>query len=165
LVERKVWEKAEYEKLGSDAGLWQLIQHTHAYNADVQNACRSRIAARPNLEGEMSALLETGWAEHALAYLRDAYPLPLRNLSPAYAKFLDKELGSWRIRLTNDEHAGKWEQNMHPLFDVAEKIAEDGGDLRPQLEAWRSMLQQAKGMGMVIRHVDAALKRHSGRAR
>lgn len=160
LVERKAWEQSEWDKVGSNAALWQLIQYTHAHNGEVRKECRARIAALPGLENDMIALLETGWAEHSLSYLRDAYPLPYRNLSAAYARFLEKQLLSWQSRLMGDDHADKWEPNLHPLFDVAEKIVQDGGDLRPQLASWLAMLKQVKGLGPVIGHVHAAQRLH-----
>ncbi|MBL8232721.1 MAG: hypothetical protein JNL98_29755 [Bryobacterales bacterium] len=157
-TERIAWEKAEYANLPADAKLWQLMQHCHARDEQVRRDIRARILALPDLEADTIALLGTGWAEHSLAYLRDVYPLPPRKLAPAYAKFLDQQLASWRASLTGDENAGKWEPNLHPLFDVAEKIAKDGGDLRLQLEAWQTMLKEVRGLGGVSYHVNEVLK-------
>lgn len=163
--ERVAWERAEYAKLPAGAELWQLMQHSHARDEQVRSDVRARILALPDLEADTIALLGTGWAEHSLAYLRDVYPLPPRKLAPAYAKFLDQQLAYWRTSLTGDEHAGTWEPNLHPLFDVAEKIAKDGGDLRPQLEAWQTMLKEVRGLGGVSYHVNEVLKLHHAHAR
>ena len=43
----------------------------------------------------MIKLLGTGWAEHAIRYLRDAYPLPFGPLAPAFAAFLEKRPASY----------------------------------------------------------------------
>ena len=137
---------AEYQKLPEDAALWQLIQLVHAFEPNVKRLARERIAALPDLENEMIALLGTGWAEHSIDYIADGYPLRHGPLGPAFATFLAERLEHWESTLLNDQHAGKWDQNLRKFFTVAELIQADGGDLRPQLTAWVRLLKRVKGL-------------------
>lgn len=141
------FDAGEWAKLPADAGLWQLITYTHSFNEDVQRDCRARIAARPALQEDMIALLGTGWAEHAIRYLRDAYPLPFGPLAPAFAAFLEAEHERWRTQLEGQSNAGTWEANIRGHFDVAGKIVKDGGDLKAPLEKWRALLKASPGLG------------------
>lgn len=141
------FDAGEWAKLPADAGLWQLIIYTHSFNEEVQRECRARIAARPALQEDMIALLGTGWAEHAVRYLRDAYPLPFAPLAPAFAAFLDKEREHWRSQLEGQANAGTWEANLRGHFEVARKIVKGGGDLRAPLEGWQALLKASPGLG------------------
>jgi hypothetical protein len=156
--EQAAFDAGEWAKLPPDAELWQLIPYTHSRNENVRRECRERIAARPDLEADMIELLGTGWAEHALAYLRDAYPLPRAPLAPAYGAFLEKQVVTWSATLPHDPNAGSWELNLLPMFDVAEQVVADGGDLREPLEKWRELLASSRGLGRAESAVERLLE-------
>ena len=156
--ERAAWDRGEFAKVPANPELWQLIPFPHSPAKDVQAACLQRIAALPELERETIELLGTGWAEHALHWLRDFYALPPAPLAPAYARFLDEKFEGWRSRLANDPSAGGWEVNLQVYFDVAEKIAAAGGDLRAPLARWREFLAATRGLGGLARRIDGILQ-------
>jgi hypothetical protein len=153
--ERAAYDEREFQKLPADPGLWQLIQFTHSFHPEVQRACLARIAAKPELERETIELLGTGWAQHALHWLRDFYPLPRKSLAPAYATFLDAELERWEKSLAHDPNPGGWEVNLNVYFDLAEKMVADGGDLRAPLGRWREFLTRTKGLGGLARRIES----------
>ena len=141
---QRAFDLGEFAKLPAQAELWQLIQFTHSFHPDVQRQCRERIAALPDLQQAMADLLGTGWAEHALRYLDDCWPLPYAPLAPAFGAFLDQERERWADRLIED-HNGSWGANVSRHFAVAEKIQKGGGDLQPQLRRWLAVLDKARG--------------------
>ncbi|MBL8179198.1 MAG: hypothetical protein JNK48_31265 [Bryobacterales bacterium] len=151
------FQAAEWAKLPENPELWQLIQFTHPFDKELKRQCLEKIAALPELEQKMIALLDTGWAEHSLAYLDDHYPLRYAPLTPAYARFLDKELQEWAPQLRHNPHAGNWAVNLYRHFSVAEKIIKDGGDLRAPLQGWLRLFEEAKGLGMLKHRVKAML--------
>ncbi|MCC6738412.1 MAG: hypothetical protein IT452_05155 [Planctomycetia bacterium] len=155
------FDAGEWAKLPADAGLWQMIIYTHSFNEDVQRECRARIAARPALQEDMIKLLGTGWAEHAIRYLRDAYPLPFAPLAPAFGAFLEKELERWRGQLEGQANAGTWGANISGHFEVAAKIVKDGGDLKAPLEKWRALLRASPGLGGLEWRVGEILEKKS----
>ncbi len=152
------FQAAEWAKLPENPELWQLIQFTHSFDKEVKRQCLEKIAALPGLEQKMIALLDTGWADHSLAYLTDHYPLRYAPLAPAYAKFLDRELKRWDPQLRNNPHAGNWAVNLYRHMDVAEKIVKEGGDLKAPLQGWLKLFQQAKGLGMLKYRVEGMLR-------
>ena len=160
--QRAAFEAGEFAKLPADAEPWQLIQYTHSFDQDVQRRCLERLNARPGLAGEMAALLGTGWAKHALPYLRDFYPLPHQSLAAAYAPFLDAERESWQKQLAHDANPGGWQYNLSDYFEVADRIARSGGDVRPQLQRWHAFLGRTRGLGGVAARVQAILERPIG---
>lgn len=152
------FQAAEWAKLPEHPELWQLIQFTHPFDKELKRQCLEKIAALPDLEQKMIALLDTGWADHSLAYLTDHYPLPYAPLAPAYAKFLHKELKRWDPQLRNNPHAGNWAVNLYRHFDVAEKIVKEGGDLKAPLQRWLKLFKEAKGLGMLKHRVEKLLQ-------
>jgi hypothetical protein len=154
--DQTAFDAGEWAKLPAEAGLWQLIPYTHSRSEAVRTACRARIAARPSLEADMAALLGTGWAMHAVAYLRDAWPLAYAPLAPAFGAFLEKELPGWTTTL-HGANPMSWEANISGYFDVAGKIVKEGGNLREPLEKWRSLLEET-GMGGLATTVKGLLE-------
>lgn len=157
-ISQAAFDAGEWAKLPEQPELWQLIQFTHSFNKDVQKQCLEKIAALPDLEQKMIALLGTGWADHSLRYLNEYYPLRYGPLANVFAGFLDKELAKWKPQLTNNPGAGNFAINLYRHFDVAEKIMKDGGDLRAPLERWVTFLGKLKGMGMLTHRVKGILK-------
>jgi len=151
------FQAAEWAKLPENPELWQLIQFTHPFDKELKRKCLEKIAALPELEQKTIDLLGTGWADHALAYIDDHYPLGYEPLAPAYAAFLDKELKKWDPQLRNNPHAGNWAINLYRHFTVAEKIVKGGGDLKAPLERWLKLFTEAKGMGELKHRVKGML--------
>ncbi|MBK8101110.1 MAG: hypothetical protein IPK26_28845 [Planctomycetes bacterium] len=138
------WSLSEWQKLPANPELWQLINLVHAFHPDVRAQCLAKIAALPDLTADMQELLGTGWAEHALRYLRDDYPLSRAPLAPQLSAFFVKEAARWKSSLAHDANPGSWYWNLVTNFDVAEKTVADGGEvsaLRPGLQAWIDALR------------------------
>ena len=143
------WSLSEWQKLPPDPELWQLINLVHAFHPDVRAQCLAKIAALPDLTAAMQELLGTGWAEHAMRYLRDDYPLSRAPLAPQLSAFFVKEAARWESSLAHDNNPGSWYFNLVANFEVAEKTVADGGDvgaLRPGLTAWIGALRGKQGL-------------------
>lgn len=143
------WSLSEWRKLPANPELWQLINLVHAFHPEVRAQCLAKIAALPDLTGDMQQLLGTGWAEHAMRYLRDDYPLSRAPLAPQLSAFFVKEAARWKKSLANDSNPSSWYHNLVTNFDVAEKTVADGGDvaaLRPGLRAWIGALRGKAGL-------------------
>jgi hypothetical protein len=152
------WQLGEWQKLPPAPALWQLIQFTHAFHPEVQAECRARIQALPDLDAAMAELLGTGWAEHSLAYLRDAYPKSRAPLAPALATLLDRECEQWRHTLDGAPQPGSWYGNVMKFVQVAEVTIADGGDLRASMERWAAMLAGRPGLGDLADRARAAAR-------
>lgn len=145
-VSQTAYELAEWQKLPIAPELWQLIQFTHSRHPEVRAQCRARIAALPDLSGEMQALLGTGWAEHALGFLRDGYPISRAPLTAAFAKVLEDGCEKWKTTLDTAPQPGTWYCNVAYFVDVAEKLTADGGDVSAGMAAWAELLEGKRGL-------------------
>lgn len=140
------WQRGEWAKLPANAELWQLIQFTNAFAPEVKEQCLARIAHLPELEHEMQALLATGWAEHALSYLEQHYPLPFGPLAVPFDAFLIEQSQRWENTLRDDRQAGSWYYNLVRFFSIGERIAADGGDVREGMRQWVARLDGKRGL-------------------
>ena len=140
------WQRGEWAKLPANAELWQLIQFAHAFAPEVKTQCLQRIAQLPELEHDMQALLGTGWAQHALAYLDDHYPLRFGPLAAPFQAFLIEQCRTWENALRDDRNAGSWYHNLVRFFSIAERIAADGGDVREGMRQWSQRLAGKNGL-------------------
>lgn len=140
------FELGEWQKLPAEPELWQLIQFTHSRHAEVRAQCQARIVALPDLSGAMQALLGTGWAHHALSFLRDGYPISRAPLAPAFARVLEAGRVEWKTTLDTAPQPETWFYNLAPFLDVAEKIAADGGDLGSSAAGWAELLKGKRGL-------------------
>lgn len=140
------WQRSEWAKLPADAELWQLIQFAHAFAPEVKAQCLERITRLPELEQKMQALLGTGCAGHALAYLDDHYPLRFGPLAGPFHAFLLEECRRWESSLRDDGNAGTWYYNLVRFFTIGERIAADGGDVREGMRQWSQRLAGKRGL-------------------
>lgn len=139
------WQRGEWAKLPAQPELWQLIQFTHSFAPEVQAAARQAVADLPDLERRMQELLGTGWAQHALSTIRDAYPIPAGPLAPALSRFYLQEAERWQTSLQGT-NPSSWYYNLATYLEVAELVASDGGDLRECMGRWHSLLSGKRGL-------------------
>jgi hypothetical protein len=145
-TEQAAWQLGEWNKLPADAALWQRITFTHAFHPDVKAQCHERLANDPDLEQHMIELLGTGWATHAMAYLRDFYPRSRAPLAMALSTFFDSECESWRTCLDDASMPESYFYNLLSIVEVAEKTADDGGNVRDSMQRWAKMLAGRRGL-------------------
>lgn len=140
------WQFDEWQKLPASAELWQLIQFAGAFHPEVAAQCHARIAALPDLDTQMDALLRTDWAPHAMRYIEEHYPRSRAPLATALAPFLDRECKRWGEHLRGAEQPRNWAGNLISLLGCAAAVQADGGDLRPQIQRWHGMLAKIRGL-------------------
>jgi hypothetical protein len=140
------WQLGEWQNVPADAPLWRLVQFTHAFHPDVKRECLARIEALPELDAAMTDTLTTGWAEQALAYIRDDYPRSRAALAPALETFFDAECKRWRKTLDGTPNPGSYFGNLMKFVEVAMKVQADGGDMRTAMGRWAELLQGRRGL-------------------
>lgn len=145
--EQAAWQLGEWQKLPPNAELSQLMMFVHAQDETVRSQCHARIAAMPDLDERMDALLRTGWAEHAISFVAHDYPRSRAPLAPALAEFLDGQFAGWESTLRSAELPHTWSGNVSHLVAVMRTTIADGGDLRAQAAKWAAMLGSIRGMG------------------
>ncbi len=149
---RTAREVAEFRALPADAPLIELFSFEFASNEAVQREARQRIAARPDLDGEIIAILSDekhGVTDllRTVSYIANIHPAPSARLAPAYAKVLERAYKYWESTMKYDEYASKAEPEVRLFLRAAERVQKAGGDLRPQLRAWRDLVKSARGLG------------------
>lgn len=152
-AERSRSDLAEFQALSSDAPVWKLLDYTHSPNETVQKEARELVAARPNLDDELIAMLREGAGERAASYIARLHAAPPSKLAPAFASFLEGELPGWQSRLMGSPNPGMWQPNISSYFDAADRIQKAGGDLRPQLKQWHDYLKTVSGMNGMAMHI------------
>ncbi|MEZ6038137.1 MAG: hypothetical protein R3F29_11685 [Planctomycetota bacterium] len=157
--EQAQWQREQWAKLPEQPALWQLIQFEHSFDLQVQQACLDKIAALPDLDGEMQKLLGTGWGEHALDYIRKHYPHSRAPLAPALSELLDKQRERWRKTLEGPTNPGSWFYNLATIVEAAEQVAADGGDVRAAMRGWAKLLRGKAGLEQLA---DAAARLADG---
>jgi hypothetical protein len=157
-TERSQEDLAAFRTLASDASVRQLVAYAYSPNDAVQKEARGRIAARPNLDEELSAMLLAGAGDNAASYIAHIHPAPSAKLAPAFASFLEAELPGWQSRLTGSPNPGSWQPNISSFFDGADRIQKAGGDLRPQLKQWHDYLKTVSGMNGMVMHIAPMLR-------
>lgn len=145
-TEQQQFQRAEWAKLPPSPELWQLIQFTHAFAPEVRAACRDKIRNLPDPNAAMYDLLGTGWAEHALSYFAEAWPLPSAALAEPLSRFLLAEAERWRSVLDPRSNPGSWYANLVKHIAAAERVAADGGDVRAAMVAWAELLRGKPGL-------------------
>ncbi|MBS1826193.1 MAG: hypothetical protein JST93_12795 [Acidobacteria bacterium] len=152
------FQAEQWAKLPQHPELWQLLSFTRAINKDLKQQCLAKIAAMPDLEQQIQAMLDSNSGQHALAYLMDDYPLRFAPLAPVYAEFLERERKRWIPHLRNNPQAGAWSGTLHRHFEVAGRIIEEGGDLSAPLQRWVQLLERTDGMQPLSRRVHEILR-------
>jgi hypothetical protein len=138
--------RREWDGLPTDATLVQLLPFVHAPDEAIRAQCHARIAAMPELDGQTSTLLRSGWAEHMLSFVAHDYPRSRTALAPALAEFLDAALPVWESRLRQAALPHVWSGNIAHLVAAIRATVADGGELRPQAARWAELLRSIRGM-------------------
>lgn len=146
------FQLGEWKTVPADAPLWRLVQFTHSFHPDVKRECLERIAAFPDIDQAMSAVLtSTGWADEALGCIRDHYPRSRAALAPALTAYLEKEAPKWRETLDGAPMPGSYYGNVMKFVQVAACVQQDGGDMRAAMREWVGLLQGKPGLGDLAR--------------
>lgn len=149
------WEIDEYAKLADSASLAALLRFTWSRNAQVRQQARERVSRFPGLDDNLIELLDLDY-EDAISYIAKVYENPPARLAPAWGNMLERELKKWDS-LQYDEYAGKWDLNLRPYFEGAQKIQLAGGSLHEELQLWHQHLQKCKGLGGLANFVESLL--------
>lgn len=143
-TQKAAWQLGEWQKVPASAELWQLIPFACALHPEVAQQCHDRIAALPDLDDKMTALLRTDWAPHALRYVQRHYPHSRAPLAAALGPFLAAECQRWAEHLRTAPEPQNWAGNLHSLLDCAAAVIADGGELHESMRMWHTMLLQVR---------------------
>lgn len=154
---QSAFQRGEYAKLPAEPELWQLLQFVRSLAKDVRDDAQARVAARPELVKELTAMLESKSSDLALDYLMHPAPLPYAALAPAVRGVLDRELPHWEAVLGRGE-PGAWRGNVMKLLEVAVQVHFGGGDVAEPLRRWRAMLAKHSPFAQTVRELDRAMQ-------
>lgn len=153
------WQRERWQLVAADAGLLQMLEFTRSFDADVKAQCLARIAAMPDLDAAMAALLAGDSAEEALHFLAHQYPHSRAALAPAVAALLDRECAHWqkRARAAADPQFRLGNVMNHLESGVA--VLRDGGEVGDSLRRWHTFLARLPHYRDLARQLDKHLRR------
>jgi hypothetical protein len=157
--------EAEFRALGTEAPLWKYFGCMYNSKEEIRKQCRDVLANRADRDARLNEYLDNETlASSATQYIGEFHPAPGRELASAFAKRLDLLLSQ-----VSDLEAGSDQLSERAYADVRDatraaiRIHTGGGDLTPQLEAWRRYLARFKNASDLLAPIDQALAHSNAR--
>lgn len=157
--------EAEFRALGSDAPLWKYFGCVYNSNEQIRKQCRDIVATRADRDARLSEYLGNDvLASSATQYIGEFHPAPGPELASAFARRSDfllsqmSDLDAGSDRLSDRSYA-----DVRDAIRAAIRIHSGGGDLTPQLQAWRRYLARMKNAGDLLAPIDQALAQPNAR--
>ena len=99
-------------------------------------------------------------ASDATRYIGEFHPAPGPALAPAFGERSDLVLSQIsEIDGGSDQISERSYADIQDIIRAATRIQKGGGDLRPQMEAWRSYLKRFKNTAELVAEIDRTLSR------
>jgi hypothetical protein len=154
---------AEFRGLGENAPLWRYLGFMYFEDDTVRTEARAIIARDPDLNEELMEYLDNEiLASDAVNYIFDVHAGPPAILAPAYARLLEKKLGRFRELLNPSQRPdARHKFDISRLIGAASRIHQAGGDLTPQLTAWRDYLRTIKEMDATSESIQRTLQQET----
>ncbi len=144
----------------SGGPLWEYLSCSYSNNSDLRKQCLESIARRPTLQQDLLESMEDDRSSYAAReYAMNIYGGSKAALAPGFGAILDRLLKKKRLE-PEGSIMGVEGSTLHDWFLVAGMIQADGGDLTPQLKAWRAYLN----FPAAWRRLHTANRRHSREA-
>jgi len=156
---------AEFRALGKDAPLWKYFGYMYNSDPAISKECLDLIAARPDRDARLNEYLEIdALASDATRYIGEFHPAPGPALAKAFARMSDlalsqiSEVEAGANRLSDRSYA-----DVRDIIRAAIRIRKGGGDLTPQLEAWRRYLARFRNTADLAAPIEQALAQPNAR--
>ena len=150
---------AEFRALGKDAPLWKYLGYMYLSNEALRKECLAIIAARPDRDAQLAEYLGNEMlASGATRYIGEFHPAPGAALAPAFARRSDLVLSQISEMETGSDRLGERSYaDIRDILRAEARIHKGGGDLAPQMAAWRSYLKRFKNTGELVTEIDQTL--------
>ena len=157
--------EAEFRALGKEAPLWKYFGYMYNSNPEVRKECQDIIAARADRDARLIEYLDSETlASDATRYIGEFHPAPGPALASAFGRRSDLVLS--RISDLDADSNQLGERSYADVRDViraAIRIQNGGGDLTPQLEAWRRYLRRFRNTTDLAALIEETLARPNAR--
>ena len=150
---------AEFRALGKDAPLWKYLSYIYLQNEELRRECLEIIAGRADRDAQLAEYLGSEiLASSATRYIAEFHPAPGPPLAPAFARMSDLTLSQIsEVEASSDRLSERSHADIRDIIRAASRIQTGGGDLAPQMEAWRSYLKRFKNTGELAAEIDRTL--------
>lgn len=153
------FQRTEWRGLPADPSVARLLDFVRAFAPEVKAASLDRLAGRPHLDEEVSALLaERGGDSNLLHYVVHHYPRSRRGLAAAMQHRLEQEHDHWTAFLATAAEPHSWTGNLLSILEAGLAVAKDGGDLRAPLERWQRSLAAVPRLRAVAKELARHLR-------
>jgi hypothetical protein len=158
-------QEAEFRALGKEAPLWRYLGYMYISNVELRKECHEIIAGRSDRDAQLVEYLGSEiLASDAIRYIGEFHPAPGPALAPAFARRSDLVLSQIsEIDAGSDQISERSYADIRDIIRAATRIQKGGGDLRPQMEAWRSYLKRFKNTAELVAEIDQTLRRPNAR--
>jgi len=158
-------QEAEFRALGKEAPLWRYLGYMYISNEQLRKECHEIIAGRSDRDAQLVEYLGSEiLASDAIRYIGEFHPAPGPALAPAFARRSDLVLSQVsEIDAGSDQISERSYADIRDIIRAATRIQKGGGDLRPQMEAWRSYLKRFKNTPELVAELDQTLSRPNAR--
>jgi len=149
----------EFRALGKDAPLWKYMGYMYLSNEELRRECLEIIAGRADRDARLAEYLGNEiLASEATRYIAEFHPAPGPPLAPAFgrrsalvlSRISEVEAGSERL-------SERSYSDIRDIIRAEARIQKGGGDLAPQMEAWRSYLKRFKNTADLVTEIDQTL--------
>ena len=153
--------EAEFRALGKEAPLWKYFGCMYNSNPAISKECHDIIASRADRDARLIEYLDSEILySDVMRYIGQFHPSPGPALAPAFARRSDlvlsriSDLDAASNRLDERSYA-----DIRDIIRAAIRIQSGGGDLTPQLEAWRRYLKRFGNAADLVAPVEQTLAR------
>jgi hypothetical protein len=157
--------EAEFRALGKDAPLWKYFGYMYNSNQEIRKESLDIIAARADRDARLIEYLDSEiLAGDATRYIGEFHPVPGPALASAFAR-----RSALVLSQISDLDAGSNQLGERSYADVRDviraaiRIQNGGGDLTPQLEAWRRYLTRFRNSADLAAPIEQTLARPNAR--
>lgn len=153
-------QAAAFRALGKDAPLWNYLGYMYISNEELRKECHEIIANRADRDEKLIEYLGNEvMASDATRYIGEFHPAPGPVLAPAFAERSDLVLSQIAEVNDSDQLSERSYSDIQDIIRAATKIQKGGGDLKPQLEKWKSYLKRFKNTSELVAEIDQALSK------
>lgn len=156
---------AEFRALGNDAPLWKYLGYMYLSNEELRKECLAIIAGRADRDARLAEYLDNEiLAPGATRYIAEFHPGPGPALAPALARRSDLLLsGISNFETNSNQISDRTYADVKDILRAESRVHKGGGDLAPQMEAWRSYLKRFKNTTELTAQIDQALMQAKSR--
>ena len=158
-------QEVEFRALGKEAPIWRYSGYMYISNEELRKECHEIIAGRADRDAQLIEYLGSEiLASDATRYIGEFHPAPGPALAPAFAQRSDLVLSRIsEIDAGSDQISERSYADIRDIIRAATRIQKGGGDLTPQMEAWRSYLKRFKNTAELVVEIDQTQPRPNAR--